>query len=317
MTSAYPGALDTLKTDVDGETDTLESVPHDALHNDANAAIKAVQATLGVDPQGTYATVAERIAAGGGGELLDIADAAVTALTDQYAEVRVGGVTLRVALVAHTEIVANFAGATTQDKTKAVAAKYSADWTTVDAMPTVVFSFASIVDASSAFRDWENLESVNIRDASAVTDMGVMFWGCTSLVTVPLFDTSAVTNMSSMFRNCSALTTVPTFDTSAVTNMANMFYGCSALTTVPALDVSAATQLGSTIFNGCSNLTSILAFGFKVSFSVANTALDTEALNTLFDNLADDGETVTITGTPGAATCDRSIATAKGWRVTG
>lgn len=63
MTTAYPGGLDSLKSDVDGSTDTLESVPHDALHNDANAAINAIEAELGTNPAGASTTVAARIAA--------------------------------------------------------------------------------------------------------------------------------------------------------------------------------------------------------------------------------------------------------------
>lgn len=98
--------------------------------------------------------------------------------------------------------------------------------------------------------------------------------------------------------------------------MSNMFFGCSSLTTVPALDFSAGSSLTG-IFQNCTQLSSIQASGFKVSFSVAGTALDAAALNTLFGNLATvTGQTITITGTPGAATCDQSIASAKGWTVT-
>lgn len=64
MTTAYPGGLDSLKTNINGATDTLQSVPHDAQHNDANAAINAIEATLGTNPQGTYSTVADRLDAG-------------------------------------------------------------------------------------------------------------------------------------------------------------------------------------------------------------------------------------------------------------
>lgn len=67
MPSAYPGALDTLTNPT--SSDTLASVPHADQHADANNAITAIQETLGVNPQGSAATVAARIAAleGGGG----------------------------------------------------------------------------------------------------------------------------------------------------------------------------------------------------------------------------------------------------------
>lgn len=63
MATAYPDGLDSLKSDVDGSTDTMESVPHDALHNDANAAINAIETALGTNPAGSASTVAARIAA--------------------------------------------------------------------------------------------------------------------------------------------------------------------------------------------------------------------------------------------------------------
>lgn len=61
MTTAYPGGLDSLKTNINGDTDTLATVPHDAQHNNANAAINAIEATLGINPQGSAATVAARL----------------------------------------------------------------------------------------------------------------------------------------------------------------------------------------------------------------------------------------------------------------
>lgn len=59
MASSYPGALDTLTNPT--STDYQDTVDHAAQHANANDAIEAVQATLGVDPQGDAATVAARI----------------------------------------------------------------------------------------------------------------------------------------------------------------------------------------------------------------------------------------------------------------
>ena len=61
MPSAYPGALDALSTS--SANGTTSNDTHPALHNDANAAINAIQSTLGIDPQGSEATVAARLAA--------------------------------------------------------------------------------------------------------------------------------------------------------------------------------------------------------------------------------------------------------------
>ena len=61
MASLYPGALDDFTNPT--ATDSLNdpTVPHATQHADANDAIEAIQATLGIDPQGTEATVDARI----------------------------------------------------------------------------------------------------------------------------------------------------------------------------------------------------------------------------------------------------------------
>jgi hypothetical protein len=63
MTSSYPGSLDSLTNPT--STDTLDSatVPHAAQHANANDAIENIEAELGTNPKGTFATVAARLAA--------------------------------------------------------------------------------------------------------------------------------------------------------------------------------------------------------------------------------------------------------------
>ena len=67
-------------------------------------------------------------------------------------------------------------------------------------------------------------------DTSSVTNMNLMFKGCSSLTSIPELDTSSVTNMGGMFNGCSSLTSIPELDTSSVTDMSYMFRGCSSLT---------------------------------------------------------------------------------------
>lgn len=59
MASSYPGALDSLTNPV--ATDPLNNPAHAGQHADANDAIEAIQSTLGINPEGTYSTVAERM----------------------------------------------------------------------------------------------------------------------------------------------------------------------------------------------------------------------------------------------------------------
>ena len=57
--------------------------------------------------------------------------------------------------------------------------------------------------------------------------------------------------------------------------------------------------------------------GSTPHINVSFTSMDATALNQLFTDLPTiTSKTITVVGTPGAATCDTSIATAKGWTVT-
>ena len=59
MATSYPGALDAFTNPVG--TDTQAAVDHAAQHTNANDAIEAIEAELGLDPAGTYATVKARL----------------------------------------------------------------------------------------------------------------------------------------------------------------------------------------------------------------------------------------------------------------
>ena len=65
MASNYPGSLDSFDT-IASDKKTSDSVggrTHRDMHNDLGDAIEAVQAELGTDPAGTFATVKARLAA--------------------------------------------------------------------------------------------------------------------------------------------------------------------------------------------------------------------------------------------------------------
>ena len=180
-----------------------------------------------------------------------------------------------------------------------------------------LFNTSAVTNMSSMFSGCYSLTSVPLFNTSAVTSMSSMFFGCSSLTSVPLFNTSAVTSMSNMFRNCASLTSVPLFDTTAVTDTSYMFSGCYSLTSVPLFNTSAVTNMSSMFF-GCSSLSKVSMTDMKVSFSVANCKLSAARLNEIYRNLATvTGQTITVTGNYGTETDDPTIATAKGWTVTG
>ncbi len=59
MPSSYPTALDSFST---ARTDaTTSATTHPADHNDANDALNKIEAELGINPSGTYATVLARL----------------------------------------------------------------------------------------------------------------------------------------------------------------------------------------------------------------------------------------------------------------
>lgn len=178
----------------------------------------------------------------------------------------------------------------------------------------------NVTTTAYLFNSCFRLTTVPLFNTSSVTDMTNMFRYCYALKTVPLFNTSAVTNMSSMFSGCFSLQTVPLFNTSAVTTMSGMFLQCFSLQTVPALSGSGATSSStySIIFSNCSSLSDINITDFKYTFSVASCKLSADRLNEIYTNLPTvTGQTLTVTGNYGTASDDPSIATAKGWTVTG
>jgi hypothetical protein len=99
-----------------------------------------------------------------------------------------------------------------------------------------------------------------------------------------------------------------------------MFNNCFSLTSVPALittAVAASSGFNNT-FAACNSLARIQAKEFNFTFSVANCKLSAAALNEIYTNLPTvTGQTITVTGNYGVAGDDPTIATAKGWTVTG
>ena len=97
------------------------------------------------------------------------------------------------------------------------------------------------------------VERFDVKTIGNVTNMGYMFYTCTSLQSVPLFNTQNVTNMGNMFQSCNSLQSVPLFNTQNVTNMGYMFYTCNSLQSVPLFNTQNVTSM-SNMFNSCYSL---------------------------------------------------------------
>ena len=133
-----------------------------------------------------------------------------------------------------------------------------------DFRPTTTNSWFYNLKALTTIEGLENLNT------SAVTDMSVMFWGCSRLTSLNLsnFNTSKVTNMRGMFHGCSRLLelNVSNFNTSKVTNMSEIFEGCSGLKelNISNFNTSAVTKM-QRMFFGCSSLTELNVSHFNTS----------------------------------------------------
>ena len=81
-----------------------------------------------------------------------------------------------------------------------------------------------------AFMNIENLEYVNIKDTSKVTDMQWMFLGATSFnQPIGNWDTSEVTDMKNMFTDAASFNQpIGNWNTSKVTDMLDMFKGAAS-----------------------------------------------------------------------------------------
>ena len=130
-------------------------------------------------------------------------------------------------------------------------------------------SFAQVLPTTTCqwFYDMQNLTEISDianLNTSEVTNMKLMFGGCSSLTSLDLrsFNTTNVTDMSQMFQSCSGLAhlDLSSFNTAKVTKMNDMFINCTSL---PVLDLecfntSKVTDMRFMFYN-CSNLATIMA----------------------------------------------------------
>lgn len=209
------------------------------------------------------------------------------------------------------------------------------------------FNLANVSSAASMFSGCPGLVSVPALDLSKVTTMANMFDGCNSLVTVgtltttpllnnltqtfrncwvlsaiPVMNYNAVTTLASTFQNCYALISAVITTTGACTDFTNMFSNCVNLETVELNMVNAATAMGTTASAvvSCWNIKSFKANGLRIAIGLSNpNKMDAAALDAFYTSLgtASGAQTITVTGSAGTATDTPTIATAKGWTVTG
>ena len=188
-----------------------------------------------------------------------------------------------------------------------------------------IINAPSITTFSNAFYGGNNvmaslLEHCTICDLPACTDMGQAFRGCSSLKELIAGNMTSLTSLYFTFLDCVTIDHVRIGDCPQLTAAATVFNSCRTLIRAelgqtPLLrdftNVQNANSLRALVFNGCN-----FAAGPAAPISITFSGLDAEALNALFASLDTVvGKTITVNGSVGAASCNTSIATAKGWTV--
>jgi hypothetical protein len=180
----------------------------------------------------------------------------------------------------------------------------------------------SATNTTSMFQNCYSLErapDINFNTTTTFT-ANTMFSGCFILKSIPNYNLQNASRTDSMFATCKLLTTIPKLNLSSSTNCNSMFSTCRQLTEIPDISFNTVSSSSnfSSIFANCNNLARIRSTGHRFTFSVASCKLSGAALDEIYTNLPTaTGQTITVSSNYGTATDNPSIATAKGWTVTG
>lgn len=204
----------------------------------------------------------------------------------------------------------------------------------------VDITFTQLQDAGEMFQGCYSLRSINDNwTDNSSTDFANQYYNCLSLTRVPYNDTSNSISFQTMFYNCYAKefpdidcssttslyrmfyqangVTIVDFitNTGSVTNFRGMFRQCPTVTHIKNIDWSSCTNT-TFLFYQAYNLRRIEGCNIPITFTIADCDFEAAELDEIFTDLpVVVGKTITVSGNPGAATCDPTIATAKGWSV--
>jgi hypothetical protein len=105
-----------------------------------------------------------------------------------------------------------------------------------------------------------------------------------------------------------------------VTNIATLFNGCNSLQSIKfgSGGFGSLSSATTNLFNGCAGLARIENCAIPLTFSLQNCRLGAAALDEIYTALPTvSSQTVTVSGNFGTSGDTPSIATSKGWTVTG
>lgn len=210
-------------------------------------------------------------------------------------------------------------------------------------------NFSAAATLTSAFEGCTSLRKITFSHPfTAATSVSNMFRLCNALKYLPVLDMPNLVNASEMISQCWALEEWGGLNAPQVTNISGManyslvlkkigifvvaplkalaraFQACYMLSRIPELTFHATDSINTYQFvESAPALRRLKLDGLRYGGSYPmHKYLNAEALNELFISLgvADNSvsaQVLNITGCPGSATCDRTIATSKGFTVTG
>jgi hypothetical protein len=188
---------------------------------------------------------------------------------------------------------------------------------------------------TQAFQNCYNIETITLpTTVNSITSFTQTFNGCVNLktITLPTTQMSSINNMQNVITQCGVLTTINNFNRLGsltatplviAPNFRTNAYALQSMSFSCPFSQLTVNGLGATSFSKLNSLRLLNAgagqwTGTSPQLNVSYCDLGIAALNQLFTDLTTIvGKTINITGCTGAAGCTRTIATAKGWTVTG
>jgi hypothetical protein len=206
---------------------------------------------------------------------------------------------------------------------------------------TLPTSMTSLNTTGSAFQDCRSLTSITFPSSVAINiNYNQTFFSCINLktITLPTTQTTSTNNITNMFTACGNLTTINNLDKVGSLTATPLVNGTITTFAVAATFANIINSLsfncpfsvirlqGSSTTQNFNKLNSLRLLnasagqytGSTPHINVSFCDLGITALNQLFTDLPIvTSKTINITSCTGAAGCTRTIATAKGWTVTG
>ena len=187
----------------------------------------------------------------------------------------------------------------------------------LDAEPFNI-DLSSRSSVTSLFANKYSLEQIGNFSANlATTNSSQLFYNCYNIKKIGNIELLNATDATRWFSNCYNINSIGIINTPQLTSLVQTFSSCWNLKSIVFSDCTNVSNTTST-FNNCGSLQELILPNITVGFSISDCNLSTKALNNLFTSLgtANGSQTIIVTGNPGAATCDTSIATNKGFTIT-